>query len=224
MDFRHTTLLFTTPHSPPISWSGSDTFRPWTDAVYPRHDPPPCAALHKIPQQSTHISINMNHFLNQDYFHHSTGWESPESAQKSPPEVTGNSPTMPNDEQKLPIPAPCGASPVEPEKVSTSTANNFVPNGNGKGKRPRTTFTGHQLTCLEQEFRRQEYIGGLQRLELAGSLGLTEGQVKVWWQNRRIKHRKAAAMNTRDGKQSADPRMFLLPQLISETLKWRPVQ
>ena len=59
-----------------------------------------------------------------------------------------------------------------------------------KGKRNRTIFTADQLERLEKEFQRQQYIVGAQRFYLASDLGLNETQVKVWFQNRRIKWRR----------------------------------
>ncbi|XP_048827640.1 homeobox protein notochord [Brienomyrus brachyistius] len=60
----------------------------------------------------------------------------------------------------------------------------------GKSKRMRTSFTNEQLSRLEKEFARQQYMVGSERFVLASSLQLTEAQVKVWFQNRRIKFRK----------------------------------
>ncbi|NXL39234.1 NOT2 protein, partial [Glaucidium brasilianum] len=60
----------------------------------------------------------------------------------------------------------------------------------GKTKRVRTIFTSDQLARLEKEFARQQYMVGMERCLLASSLHLTEEQVKVWFQNRRIKWRK----------------------------------
>ncbi|NWU84820.1 NOT2 protein, partial [Onychorhynchus coronatus] len=60
----------------------------------------------------------------------------------------------------------------------------------GKAKRVRTIFTSEQLARLEKEFARQQYLVGTERGLLASSLHLTEEQVKVWFQNRRIKWRK----------------------------------
>lgn len=54
----------------------------------------------------------------------------------------------------------------------------------------RTIFTAEQLERLEGEFARQQYMVGPERLYLAHALRLTEAQVKVWFQNRRIKWRK----------------------------------
>jgi len=57
-------------------------------------------------------------------------------------------------------------------------------------KRLRTIFTQSQLDILEEEFNKQQYMVGTERTHLAESLGLAESQVKIWFQNRRIKWRK----------------------------------
>ncbi|XP_054846315.1 homeobox protein not2-like [Eublepharis macularius] len=59
-----------------------------------------------------------------------------------------------------------------------------------KMKRVRTVFTPEQLERLEKEFLKQQYMVGTERVDLAATLRLTETQVKVWFQNRRIKWRK----------------------------------
>ncbi|XP_078353044.1 homeobox protein not2-like [Oculina patagonica] len=59
-----------------------------------------------------------------------------------------------------------------------------------KPKRNRTIFTGDQLERLEIEFDHQQYVVVAQRFYLAADLGLSETQVKFWFQNRRIKSRE----------------------------------
>lgn len=48
----------------------------------------------------------------------------------------------------------------------------------GKSKRIRTSFTSEQLSRLEKEFARQQYMVGSERFLLASALQLTEAQVR----------------------------------------------
>lgn len=57
-------------------------------------------------------------------------------------------------------------------------------------QRGRTVFSAKQLHELEKVFVNDQYISGQQRRRLSSQLGLTETQVRVWFQNRRIKWRK----------------------------------
>ncbi|XP_077992152.1 homeobox protein notochord-like [Glandiceps talaboti] len=77
--------------------------------------------------------------------------------------------------------------------IAENTTKREVPKcgwGKPKPKRVRTIFTAEQLEKLECEFARQQYMVGSERYFLASSLNLTQAQVKVWFQNRRIKWRK----------------------------------
>lgn len=83
------------------------------------------------------------------------------------------------------------ASTISPTTANaTTTITTQKTSKVGKIKRVRTIFTPEQLRRLEQEFASQMYLVGGDRGELAKSLNLTEAQVKVWFQNRRIKFRK----------------------------------
>ncbi|XP_005308650.1 homeobox protein BarH-like 2 [Chrysemys picta bellii] len=59
-----------------------------------------------------------------------------------------------------------------------------------KPRRSRTIFTELQLMGLEKKFQKQKYLSTPDRLDLAQSLGLTQLQVKTWYQNRRMKWKK----------------------------------
>ncbi|CAB1325003.1 unnamed protein product, partial [Coregonus sp. 'balchen'] len=59
-----------------------------------------------------------------------------------------------------------------------------------KPKRIRTAFSPSQLLRLERAFEKNHYVVGAERKQLASGLCLTETQVKVWFQNRRTKHKR----------------------------------
>lgn len=75
-----------------------------------------------------------------------------------------------------------------------------------KRKHTRPTFSGHQIFALEKTFEQTKYLAGPERTRLAYSLGMTESQVKVWFQNRRTKWRKrhAAEISVKKPNDSAE--------------------
>lgn len=68
------------------------------------------------------------------------------------------------------------------ESSSSSSA------GNRKGGQIR--FTHRQSHLLEETFATNRYLTPTQRRSLAQRLGLSERQVKTWFQNRRAKWRR----------------------------------
>ncbi|TSS97572.1 Homeobox protein engrailed-2b [Bagarius yarrelli] len=61
-------------------------------------------------------------------------------------------------------------------------------------KRPRTAFTAEQLQRLKEEFQSNRYLTEQRRQGLATELGLNESQIKIWFQNKRAKIKKASGI------------------------------
>ena len=57
-------------------------------------------------------------------------------------------------------------------------------------KRKRTSYTRRQLLEMDKEFKVNKYITREKRIEMSLSLGLSEKQIKTWFQNRRMKQKR----------------------------------
>lgn len=89
------------------------------------------------------------------------------------------------------------------DRFSTQSMSSCL-DKDGKKKHTRPTFSGHQIYVLEKTFEQTKYLAGPERAKLAYALGMSESQVKVWFQNRRTKWRKKHAAEMATAKKKHD--------------------
>ncbi|KFU92990.1 Homeobox protein CDX-1, partial [Chaetura pelagica] len=115
-----------------------------------------------------------------------------------PPPISSSVPQLsPNAQRRTPYDWMRRSIPSTSSSGKTRTKDKY-----------RVVYTDHQRLELEKEFHYSRYITIRRKAELAGALGLTERQVKIWFQNRRAKERK---VNKKKMQQQSQPTSTTTP-------------
>ncbi|MXQ82426.1 hypothetical protein E5288_WYG011035 [Bos mutus] len=105
----------------------------------------------------------------------------------------------------------------EPEKEDLEPEIRIVNGKPKKVRKPRTIYSSFQLAALQRRFQKTQYLALPERAELAASLGLTQTQVKIWFQNRRSKFKKMWKSEAEELGQRTDENLdFVSAQIQSE--------
>ncbi|RLU25244.1 hypothetical protein DMN91_003337 [Ooceraea biroi] len=111
---------------------------------------------------------------------------------------------------------------TEDGNIVTSSKTELRKSQSGKRtkRKPRVLFSQTQVYELEQRFKQQRYLSAPEREMLAQTLKLTSTQVKIWFQNRRYKNKRARIEDAEklqaQNMKNQPPKKITVPILIKD--------
>ncbi|KAG7201238.1 hypothetical protein KM043_004023 [Ampulex compressa] len=148
-----------------------------------------CYAAHHQHQSQQHVP--------QDYYSYNiicdNNWEAEKFKEQAVPNYPHYS-DLNHVHQFNQVAPPYPETPaIEDGNIVTSSKTELRKSQCGKRtkRKPRVLFSQSQVYELEQRFKQQRYLSAPEREMLAQTLKLTSTQVKIWFQNRRYKNKRA---------------------------------